>query len=50
MFVGVGFDVEKLIIIFIGLLKLPSMASSLRQQREEVLAAALQFSVRIPIY
>ena len=43
--VCVGFDVEGLIKVFVGLLHQPGLASSLRQHREEVLAAALQFSV-----
>ena len=43
--VCVGFDVEGLIKVFVCLLHQPGLASSLRQHREEVLAAALQFSV-----
>ena len=43
--VCVGFDVEGLIKVFMGLLHQPALASALRQHKEEVLTAALQFSV-----
>ena len=41
----VGFDVEGVIRVFMGLLHQSGLASALRQNREEVLATALQFSV-----
>ena len=45
----VGFDVEGIIRVFTGLLHQPRLASALRRHREDVLSAALQFSVSLTI-